>query len=143
MRPSKTVTKETVLDFYLEHKAKHPNCPSFCGFFWHKSRLRRVGTDLIYGEMQTEFQKLCTNNKVSWEECKNLMFHYKHVLDQKYCNMMYHHRFTDCDNCRYWDGIWNEKIRKCTMTGDKANYSVSDHEMQNLADSMEDMNVSD
>lgn len=126
----------------MEHRSKHPEAPALCGFYWHSTRMTRVGTDLIYNQLQSDFQSLAEGGKVDWTNCKEMLFKLKKEIDQKYRNMMWH--FSQggaCERCKYWDDMYRAYQAQVETDSQAPSVvpstEISDVEMLSAVESME------
>lgn len=69
--------------------------------------------------------------KCNWEQTREILFEQKKLLDQWYRNMMYHFRFTKCDNCDYWDDVYRKHLANCDTV---SNTEITDEEMLAVID---------
>lgn len=53
------------------------------------------------------------DGKLGWDGIRELLFRVKRESDKWYRNMMYHFRFTPCDNCTYWDDVYTKHLAQC------------------------------
>nr|UMO75510.1 MAG: NP1 [Hedgehog bocavirus]UMO75513.1 MAG: NP1 [Hedgehog bocavirus] len=84
--------------------------------------------------MQGEFQSVAENGKISWKECKELLFKFKQEMDGKYRNMMWHFSHTsDCTRCKYWDNVYLTHLAKVDVNSTE----VTDQEMLEAISDME------
>lgn len=88
---------------------------SYCGFYWHSTRIARKGTDGIFNTYKAKFQEIAICNKIDWDQTRELLFSFKKEIDQCYRNMMYHFRHSpQCENCKYWDDVYTRHLAKAT-----------------------------
>ncbi|AEM37607.1 NP [California sea lion bocavirus 3] len=126
-------SKTTPMEVFNRHKAETGINLSMCGFYWHSTRLARAGTDWIFNEGKPLFQSKCTNNLVSWDIVREMLFQFKKTMDQKYRNILYHGmRGADCDKCKYWDNVYLEHLANIE-TNDVVMQDISDEEMLSAA----------
>lgn len=117
---------------------ENPDGPSFCGFYWHSSRLTRAGTDYIFGDCQQKFQACAKDGLINWNNAREILFMYKRTMDEKYRKMMWHFSQGDeCNNCKFWDEMYKNKDKpRLTPIPE-----ISDVEMLDAADEVEAMEV--
>lgn len=61
--------------------------------------------------MKQSFQSLAVENKINWEQTRELLFEFKKMLDRYYRNMMYHFALGEyCENCEYWDDVYKRHL---------------------------------
>ncbi|UZV41799.1 MAG: NP1 [Feline bocaparvovirus 4] len=131
--------KPTPLDVFVRHKAKSSDdCPNFCGFYWHSTRLARFGTDYIFNIAKPQFQSYATNNLISWDQCRDILFEFKKNVDFKYRSMMYHFALGEqCNKCNYWDQVYTAHLAHVSIPtiqeDDEEPFEVTDNEMLAVA----------
>lgn len=122
----------------MKHRAEHPEVGDFCGFYWHSTRLARKGTDYIYNEAKPGFQGRATDNKITWDDCKELLFNFKKTMDQHYRNMLWHfRRGGECQKCTYWDDVYLQHLAKVQQDQTDDSLDISDAEMLSAVEDME------
>nr|AJC01336.1 non-structural protein [Human bocavirus] len=121
---------------FSQHKASHPDAPGWCGFYWHSTRIARNGTNAIFNEMKQQFQQLQLDNKIGWDNARELLFSQKKSLDQQYRNMFWHFRnASDCERCNYWDNVY--RMHLAHVSSQTESEEITDEEMLSAAESME------
>lgn len=111
---------------YSRYNAKHNTGKSFCGYYWHSTRLARKGTETIFGKMKQDFQSKATDGKIGWEGVKEMLFNFKKEQDQAYRNMMWHFLNTECDKCIFWDDVYRKQT--ANVSPDDDFQEISDEE---------------
>lgn len=101
---------------FSKHNATHNPGLAYCGFHWHSTRLARAGTDMIFNHCKQKFQEFQKDNKIGWEETKEILFQMKKEMDQKYRNMMWHFSKTNCEKCKYWDRVFTEHTANVSIS---------------------------
>lgn len=105
-----------------------------CGFYYHSTRLARVGTDWIFNEGKPIFQSHAINNLITWDVAREMLFSFKKFIDQKYRNIMYHGmRSENCDKCNYWDNVYLEHLANVESACNTSIQDVTDEEMLEAA----------
>lgn len=107
---------------------------SYCGFYWHSTRLARKGTDLIFNLCKQEFQKRMNDNKVEWGDVREILFMLKKEMDQGYRNMLWHFRYTQCEKCTYWDDVYSKHLANVKS---ECPQELTDQEMLEAASAMD------
>lgn len=102
----------------------------FCGFYWHSTRIAKKGTDYIFSEGKQSFQKRAKENKVEWNDVREILFEMKKSVDQMYRNMLWHFRHSDCERCKYWDEMYATHLAKVKLLDSQ---ELSDAEMMQAA----------
>ncbi|QKV09258.1 NP1 [Squirrel bocaparvovirus] len=125
-------SKTTPYEVFARHMAEHKPDLGYCGFYWHSTRLARKGTDYIFTESKQEFQKRAKDNKINWEDAREMLFMYKKTFDQLYRNMLYHFRNTKCTRCDYWDDVYLKHLAHVNSS-DSQNKELTDQEMLEAA----------
>lgn len=96
---------------FSEHRARSGCTESFCGFYWHSTRIANKGTNDIFNTMKQSFQSRAIDGKVDWEGTREILFEQKKTLDRYYRNMMYHFALGgQCDKCIYWDDVYKKHL---------------------------------
>nr|UMB41520.1 NP1 [Bocaparvovirus carnivoran2] len=126
--------KTTPMEVFNQHRAKTKTDISMCGFYWHSTRLARSGTDWIFNSGKPLFQSKCSNNLVSWDVVREILFEFKKTIDQKYRNMLWHFgRGGYCNKCEYWDNVYLEHLANVDSSNDVVMQEISDAEMLEAA----------
>nr|AKP16715.1 NP1 [Human bocavirus] len=121
---------------FSQHRASNPEAPGWCGFYWHSTRIARDGTNSIFNEMKQQFQQLQIDNKIGWDNTRELLFNQKKTLDQKYRNIFWHFRNnSDCERCNYWDDVYRRHLANVSSQTEAD--EITDEEMLSAAESME------
>lgn len=120
---------------FSAHEAKHQTGKGFCGYYLHSRRLAKFGTDYIYDQGKKDFQSKCSENKINWEQCKEIMFSFKKTLDQKYRNMLWHMRERGCEKCEYWDNVYKKHTAHVECSSDSQD--ITDEEMLSVCADMD------
>lgn len=95
--------------------------------------MARAGTDYIFNKGKQDFQCKAKDNKVGWEDVRELMFEFKKHIDKMYRSMFWHFRMGgSCIRCNYWDEVY---ARHLANVSPPSIQEVSDEEM--LASAME------
>ncbi|QEV86959.1 NP1 [Bocaparvovirus carnivoran6] len=138
LKPVKS-NKTTPIDVFMHHRAKEQDvCPPFCGFYWHSTRLARMGTDYIFNIAKGKFQEMSKNNVISWDQCRDMLFDFKKMLDFKYRSMLWHFAMGEnCDKCTYWDKVYSAHLAHIALPTQEEEpidpTNVSDAEMLEVA----------
>lgn len=123
---------------YPAHEAKHESGMGFCGYYWHSRRLAKRGTDWIFDEGKKMFQSKCTENKIEWNDCREILFTLKKYIDQCNRNMLWHFREGQCEKCDYWDKMYREHM--ANVDSSNKSQEVSDKELLEAAMEMDGSN---
>nr|WES10448.1 NP1 [Rodent bocavirus] len=91
---------------FSKHNAIHNPGLGFCGYHWHSTRLARAGTEMIFNGCKQKFQEYQNDGQINWEQTKEILFFLKKEMDQKYRNMLWHFKNTQCNKCEYWDNVF-------------------------------------
>lgn len=52
---------------------------------------------------------MSTNNTITWQQCREILFKFKQEIDQKYRNMLWHFsQGGDCPRCTLWDDLYRK-----------------------------------
>ncbi|ATV81492.1 NP1 [Rhinolophus pusillus bocaparvovirus 2] len=133
---SRPTARETPIDFFMRRRSETPDAPSFCGFYWHSTRLTRAGTDFIFNMCQEKFQARAVGGKINWDDCKEILFDLKRCMDEKYRKMMWHYSQGGiCSSCLYWDEQYRNRDQPAPVP------EVTDVEMLEAAQEVEAMEV--
>lgn len=95
--------------------------------------MARKGTEYIYNHSQMSFQKIAKNNVIEWDQCKELLFDFKKMIDQCYRNMMWHFSHGEgCMKCKYWDEVYSKHLARVNVPTE-----LTDQEMLDAVTEME------
>jgi len=61
---------------------------------------------MIFNGCKQKFQEFQNDGQINWENTKEILFFLKKEMDQKYRNMMWHFKNTQCNKCEYWDNVF-------------------------------------
>nr|AXF73554.1 NP1 [Canine minute virus] len=127
-----TGRKTTPMHVFNEHKSRSKEpLPAFCGFICFNTILICCGTDSILNEGKPKFQSVCHENKITWDQCREMLFEFKKTIDQKYRNIMYHMgRGGFCQKCCYWDDVYTKHLAN---VNDALTQDLSDADMLSAA----------
>nr|AYW35041.1 NP1 [Rodent bocavirus] len=122
---------------YAEYNAKHNTGKSYCGYYYHSTRIAKRGTDLVFNEAKQKFQAMQTDNKVEWGDVREILFWFKKTIDQQYRNMMWHFLNTECEKCQFWDDVYRKHIAQVNNEPAVPIQELTDEEMLQAAIEMD------
>nr|ASC49359.1 NP1 [Dromedary camel bocaparvovirus 1] len=103
--------KTTPAFVFSEHRAQTGCELGFCGFYWHSTRLAKLGTNAIFDWGKKQFQSAAVDGRIGWDAFREILFGYKRLVDQPYRNMMWHFRMGEkCEKCEYWDEVYQKHL---------------------------------
>lgn len=102
---------DTIWSVYAKQSKTDKDAPGWCGFYYHAARIAKAGTGFIFDELQKDWQEQQQDGKLSWNDCRELLFKQKRHLDRKYRSMMWHFSQGDkCERCEYWDKFYSAHL---------------------------------
>lgn len=84
--------------------------------------------------MKQAFQERQENNKVSWDDVREILFRFKRELDVQYRNMFWHFTHArDCERCNYWDNVYVRHLAGLSQQEEE----INDQEMLAAAEALD------
>lgn len=56
------------------------------------------------------FQSRAHDNKIGWDDAREMLFQLKKTLDQWNRNMLWHFNKSQCEKCTYWNDVYEKHI---------------------------------